>query len=152
MSGGALLRRLVRDRRGASITELALAAPVLALVVTGIIDLGQGMSERFTMQQAVNRSLELLQAGPVQGGAEDQGVDYSFLINETAAAADVPPGNVSLRQWLECDNAPQPDYEDSCDPGQETARYLELRIDKIYEGHFFLDGYPMTAAAAVRIQ
>ena len=146
------LRRLRRDRRGASVTELAFAAPLFALFVTGIIELGQGLSERFTLQQAVNRSLELLQAGPLEGDAEDADIDFSHLVAEAAAAANVPRENVALRRWRECENVPQNEYEGDCGAGQETARYLELRINKPFAGRFFLKGYPMSARGAVRIQ
>ena len=149
---GWLLRRLARDRRGASLTELALATPLLVLFLTGMIDLGQGLSERFTMQQAVNRSLELLQAGPLEADADAEDVDYSMLVTEAANAADVPRESVILTRWRECNNVRQNDYGGSCDMGEETARYLQLRIDKSFEGTFFLDGYPMSASASLRIQ
>ena len=152
MSIRTLLARLAADRRGTSVTELALVAPLLTLFATGLIDVGQGMSERFTMQQAVNRSLEQLQAGPIEGDADSNDVDYAFLVADAAAAADVPPSDVSVRRWLECGNEPQPDFDDSCDLGEETARYLELRIDKLYEARFFLGDHALTASAAVRIQ
>lgn len=149
---GSLLGHLRRDRRGASLTELALATPLLVLFLTGMIDLGQGLSERFTMQQAVNRSLELLQAGPLEADAEAEDVDYSHLVAEAASAAGVPRENVAVTRWRECDNVRQNDYAGSCDMGEETARYLQLRIDKAFEGMFFLDGYPMSASASLRIQ
>ena len=148
----ARLRRLGRDRKGASIAELALATPLLVLFLTGLIDLGHGLSERFTLQQAVNRSLELLQAGPLDGDAESEDVDFSQIVAEAAAAADVPTSSVTLTRWLECDNARKSDYDDTCDLGEETARYVQLRIDKTYEGWFFLDGYAMSANGAVRVQ
>lgn len=148
----AALARLAGDTRGASLTELALVAPLLFVFFAGIIDFGQGLSERFTMQQAVNRSLELLQAGPLEADADSDEVDYSPLIAEAAAAADVPPENVTLRRWLECDNAPQPDFDGDCDAGEDKARYLQLRIEKEYEGWLFLDGYQMAATGAMRIQ
>ncbi len=149
---GMLIARLAADRRGTSVTELALIAPLLTLFVTGLVDVGQGMAERFVMQQAVSRSLEQLQAGPLEGDADSDDVDTSFLVTEAAAAAGVPPANVSVRRWLECANEPQPDYGENCDFGDETARYLELRIDKVYQARFFLGEHPLTAAAAVRIQ
>lgn len=149
---GTTLARLAGDTRGASLTELALVLPLLFLFFGGIIDFGQGLSERFTMQQAVNRSLELLQAGPLEGDAGSDGVDYSPLIAEAAAAANVPPENVTLRRWLECDNAPQPDFDDDCDMGEDTARYLQLRIEKECEGWMFLGDYQLTATGAMRIQ
>lgn len=146
------IRRLRRDRRGASLTELALATPLLVLFLTGIIDLGQGLSERFSLQQSVNRSLELVQAGPLEGDADSDDVDYGFVRTEAAAAAGVPAANVTLARWRECDNVRQDDYAGSCDHGAETARYLQLRIEKTYDAMFFLDGYVMAAEAAVRIQ
>lgn len=147
-----LLRRLARDRRGASVTELALAAPLFALFAAGIIDFGEGLSERFSLQQSVNRTLELLQAGPVEGDAESNEVGYDFLVTEAASAAGVPESSVTMRQWLECDNAPQPEFGGDCEVGQETARYIQLSIDKLHEGRFFFGGRTMTASAAVRIQ
>ena len=146
------IRRLGADRRGTSVTELALAAPLLTLFVTGLVDVGEGMSQRFTIQQAVNRSLEQLQAGPLQGDAESNDVDFSFLVADAAASAGVPPSSVTVRRWLECDNAPKSDYNDNCDVGEETARYLELRIDKLYQARFFMGDYALTASAAMRIQ
>ena len=145
-------RRLALDQRGASLVELAFAVPLLVVFLTGIIDLGQGLSERFTLQQAVSRSLELLQAGPLEGDADDEDVDFSHLVTEAAAAAGVPRGNVTVQRWRECDNVVEAHYEGSCDLGEETARYLRLRIDKTFQGKFFLGNYPMTASGAVRIQ
>ena len=147
-----LLRGIGRDLRGASVTELALAVPVMTLFVTGSIDLGQGISERFTLQQSVGRSLEILQAGPIQGSANSNDVDYNFLIDEAAEAAGVQASQVTLTRWLECDNERKDDYGDSCDVGEETARYLQLRVDKVFHGQFFLGDRPMSATAAVRIQ
>jgi Flp pilus assembly pilin Flp len=146
------LRRLVADQCGASVTELALIAPVLTLFVTGAIDLGEGLSARFSLQQSVNRSLEILQAGPVQGASNSDQTDFSYLINETATTAGVPASQVTMRQWLECDNVPKSRYDDTCDAGQETARYLQLRVNKTFQAHFFLGAYPISAEASVRIQ
>ena len=147
-----LIRRIGADRRGTSVVELAFVAPLLTLFLTGLIDVGEGMAQRFTIQQAVNRSLEQLQAGPLEGDAESSDIDYSFLAADAAASAGVSPSDVSVRRWLECDNEPMPDYNGTCDTDEETARYLELRIDKVYEARFFLGDYPLTASAAVRIQ
>jgi len=146
------LRRLGADRKGASIAELALIAPVLTLFVTGAIDLGEGLSARFSLQQAVNRSLEILQSGPAQGANNSDQADFSYLITETANAAGVPASQVTMRQWLECDNVPKPRYDDTCNAGQETARYLQLRVTKTFQAHFFLGAYPISAEASVRTQ
>lgn len=146
------VRRLSEDARGASLVEFALVLPLLVLLVSGIADLGRGLSERFTLQQAVNRSLELLQAHPPRAGANADSVDYSHLAEQAAAAADVSLDHVTISQWLECDNERQSAFDDSCAADEETARYLRLRIDKDFNGTFFLGTYPMVATGAVRVQ
>ena len=56
------IARLGADQSGVSTIELAIFLPILATLITGAVDLGQGLSQQFTLQQAVNRSLEMVQA------------------------------------------------------------------------------------------
>ena len=65
------LRRLRRDARGASMIEFGMLAPFLGLLVAGMIDLGQGLSERYTLQQAVNRGLEMLHSATPEADADE---------------------------------------------------------------------------------
>ncbi|HWT12408.1 MAG TPA: TadE/TadG family type IV pilus assembly protein [Allosphingosinicella sp.] len=146
------LRTLGGEERGVSTIELGLIAPVLALFVAGIVDLSQGLAQRFTMQQAVNRSLELLVVRPPEGGADDDDVNYDYLKTEAAAAAGVPVEQVSVERWLQCNEERMDDYNDSCDTGEDSARYLELRIQKAFRGSFFVGQITITAEGAMRIQ
>jgi Flp pilus assembly pilin Flp len=146
------LRALERDERGASLVEFGFAVPFLALLVTGVIDVSTGLSERFMLQQAVNRGFELLQAQPPSADAEASEIDYGFVRTEAAAAAGVPVVQVTLNKWLECDGVKQSNFDGTCPEDQEIARYLELRISKTFDGQFFLDNYPMEARGAVRVQ
>jgi Flp pilus assembly pilin Flp len=145
------LTRVDGDDRGVTIVEFGFIAPLLALFVLGIVDLGQGLSERFGMQQAVNRALEMVQGHPAEAEANESEVDYSFIKTEAATAADVPESDVELTQWLECDGVEQDDYDGSCEDGQDTARYLRLRIEKTYQAHF-LGAVPMVATGTMRVQ
>ena len=97
------LRRLARDEKGVSAIELGVLMPVLVVLVTGIIDLSQGLSERFKMQQAVNRGLEMVQARPPQLDAEDGDIDFDYIRQQAATGAGVPLSKVTLNRWLECD-------------------------------------------------
>jgi Flp pilus assembly protein TadG len=146
------LRPLRRNERGVSVVEFGMLAPFLGLLVAGMIDLGQGLSERFTIQQAVNRGLEMLHSATPEADAEESAVDYSFVRTEAAAAAGVPVDQVTMNQWLECDGTRQTDFNGSCDEGEEMARYIELRIVKDYTGSLFLGEVEMGARGAVRIQ
>ena len=148
-----LLQRLNSDERGVSAVEFGFLAPILATLILGIIDLSGALSERFTLQQAVNRSLEIVQANRIAINAQTGTPDYSFLRQEVATAAKVPAGNVTLAQWLECDGVRQGSYEGACtNNNADTARYLELRVTKDFRGKMFAKPVVLRATSAVRVQ
>jgi Flp pilus assembly protein TadG len=147
----ALVRSLAGDERGVSMVEFAFLLPLLALLVAGIIDLSQGFSHRFALQQALNRSLEIVQANRPDTDSEGSDVDYAYLVTEAATAAGVTPDKVTLTRWRECDGARQP-YIGQCAPGVEMARYVELQVRKDFVGKLYLKTVPVTATAAVRVQ
>lgn len=140
------------DTRGVAFVEFGLFVPILALMVTAIIDLSQGLSTRFTMQQAVNRSLELLLVRTPAAGANDTDVDYTFIRQEAATAAGVPLTQVALTRYLMCDNARMSSYTGVCADGEETARYVSLRVDKSFTGTFYLGTVALSATGSMRIQ
>jgi len=146
------LRGLRRDERGVSIIELGLIAPVLALFIAGIIDLSQGLAQRFAMQQAINRSLELALVRPVEMDLNDDDVDFSYVVEEAAAAAGVEEDAVTFDRWLQCDGTRMPDWEDTCDPGKDAARYISLAVEKPFTGNFFVGEVTITATGALRVQ
>ncbi|HEX6374447.1 MAG TPA: TadE/TadG family type IV pilus assembly protein [Allosphingosinicella sp.] len=146
------LPALARDQRGTSLIEFGFLAPFLAVLAMGIIDLSRGLAERFALQQAVNRSLELVQARPAVADAGADDVDYSHVRTEAAAAAAVDEDQVTLTRWLECDGVEQPEVTGTCDDGEDTARYLRVRIVKDFEAEFFFDSIPMSASGALRTQ
>ena len=119
---------IAADTRGASIIELAIVAPVLGVMLVGVVELSRGWSERYFLQQAVNRTLELAQVGTM-------GSDYTYIIPEAADAARVPASNVTLDQWLECDTTRKA-YTSSCDPGQRVSRYIKLSISSSFKPLF----------------
>lgn len=149
---GRNILKLRIAQEGTSVIELALAAPFLALLLTGMIDLSLGLSEQFTLKQAVNRGLELVQARPPRAHSEASAVDFSYVAEEAAAAAQVPVEQVKVDLWLQCGGARQSDYEASCSQGQDAARYLRIRIDKTFQGNVFIGAFPLSATGAIRIQ
>src|SRR5688500_15041483 len=141
-----ILKRLRGDERGVSVIELGLIAPVVALFIAGIIDLSMGLAQRFQMQQAVNRSLELLITHPPEADADEADADYDYIAAEAAAVAGVEEDQVTIGRWLQCDEERMPNYTDECDvdtdgdevidpeEDRDSARYLSLRIDKPFSG------------------
>lgn len=149
---------LLRDRRGASVVELALLLPFLTLLMVGMIDLSNGVTARFMLSQAVNRTLEMAAGHHFLADKDDDEVQYDFLKTEAADAAGVDTENVTLTTWLECDGVKQADYDGTCPADESIARYLQIRIDTVYSPMFSIgplgdQGFiPMFAEAAVRIQ
>ncbi|HEX8061615.1 MAG TPA: TadE/TadG family type IV pilus assembly protein [Allosphingosinicella sp.] len=145
---------LARDQRGTSLIEFGFLAPFLALLTMGVIDLSRGLAERFALQQAVNRGLELVQARPAVASAKSADVDYSFVKTEVAAAADVedPDTQVTVTRWLECDGGDPLDVNATCADGQDTARYIRVRVTKDFKGEFYYETIPMAAVGTLRTQ
>ena len=142
---------LARDERGTSLIEFGFLVPFLAALAMGIIDLSRGLAERFAIQQAVNRSLELVQARPAVAGATATDLDYNFALVETRAAAGTG-ATVTMTRWLECNGVEQSSVTGSCAAGQDSARYLRIRIAKNFQGEFYFSTIRMTATGAVRTQ
>ena len=89
------LQRLGRDERGVSMLEFTAIAPFLGLLIVGVADIGRGYTERWTLQQAANRTLERGHVGTTNSN------NYSFLADEAETAAGAG-ATVTLTQWLEC--------------------------------------------------
>ncbi|MCY7279474.1 MAG: pilus assembly protein, partial [Sphingomonas bacterium] len=49
---------LWREQRGAAIIELAIVAPVIALMTVGVVDLSNGFGNKLKLEQAAQRSIE----------------------------------------------------------------------------------------------
>jgi hypothetical protein len=80
--------------------------------------------------------------------------DYSFLKDEAAAAAGVPLSNVNYQSWLECDGTKKA-FSDSCEAGQQIARYVSIEIWKDFVPSFNWTGSStirISGEAAARIQ
>jgi Flp pilus assembly pilin Flp len=151
--------RLGRDERGATIIEFGFLAPVLALFVMGIIDVSRALSERFTLEQAVGRSLELVQSRNVAPAVMEEGDTpedaYQFAVDAAKAAAG-PGAVVTPILWRECDGEEADSFEGYCEDNangtsKDTARYLKIHVEKTFQGEYFLGATRMVASGSVRV-
>lgn len=149
-TGSALRMRaaaLRADEGGATLVEFALILPILTLFVLGTIDLTRGIGAKFALEQAAQRTIE----NAARGGQAR--ADYSFLIEDGAAAAGVPEENVTLTQWLECragTAAPtRLAFSGTCPDGQTEARYVSITIVTDYMPSF---SYGPLAAGMANVQ
>ena len=159
-----MLRKLAQHEGGASLIEMALAAPFLAGLMVGMVNISQGYSAKVKLNQAAQRAIEKATQG-------EKSTDfYDTVRQEGAEAAAVSPNAVTVRYWLECNGVSQnqnndpstmaADYEKSCAPGEVPARYVSIDITKIYVPFFATrfagsnpDGsYTLHGKAALRLQ
>lgn len=151
------LRRLARDPRGAVIIELAISAPIMALFLVGMVDLGRGFSTKLQLEQASQTAIEKVMNGQAKSG--DASIATALQV-EAANIAVVPTNQVTVDFWLECDGARQASYIIPCSPSQASRRYMSVSISKVYTPMFAMrfagasaDGtYTVTGKTSVRTQ
>jgi Flp pilus assembly protein TadG len=150
----SMLHRLKRDERGAAVIELALAAPVLALMTVGIADLSNGFNRKLNLEQASQRAIEKVMQTTGTTTVE------ATIIAEAAAQAKVPVSNVSVAYQLECNGTKQTNPSGTCAAGQKEARYIMVTVTDKYTPMFPMkfgginaDGtYHLSATAGMRTQ
>jgi Flp pilus assembly protein TadG len=157
------LRKLARDDTGAVLIELALAAPMLALMVMGISDISSAFSKRLELEQAAQRAIEKV----MQTTGEDtpEGTIKREAVcqyNGTAAdgtckTAPITVDNVTVVYSLTCNNVVTA-YNTDCVGGQTEYRYIQATVTDTYTPMFPIhfgtgaDGkYSLSATAGVRV-
>ena len=120
------LINLYRDTRGAAVIELALAAPILALMIIGMSDMARAYSTKLQLEQASQRSIEKVMNGQANTTVA------AALKTEAATTAGVPETQVTVDYWLECNGARAASYESSCTTGQVQRRYMSVHINKTF--------------------
>lgn len=145
-------RSLLHCESGSSLIEMALAAPLLAALVIGMIDLSNGYSTKLQLEQAAQRTIEKV--------AQQRSSNNSTLQTEAAEAAGVSTSAVTVDEWLECNGVRQSTTDATCPEGQTYARYVTVDIVKTYVPMFSTsyaganaDGtYTLHGKAGVRVQ
>ena len=149
---------LARNDDGASIIEMGFAAPILSLLLIGMVDMSRAYSAKLQLEQISQRTIE-----KVQNAEYVESNDFkTALKDEAATAAGVAASAVTLDSWLECNNSgTKLAFTASCtDTSHPFARYVEISIQKKYTPLFktkfagaAADGtYTLTGKSGVRIQ
>ena len=149
-----LMRNPLSDDRGAAVIELALLAPVLALMTIGIVDVSQAFGRKLALEQAAQRAVEKVMQ--TTGTTTPEGT----IKTEAATQAGVSEDDVTVNYVLECDGVAEADFDTECDPAEKEARYLMVTVvgsyAPMFPAHYFGDDddkiYHMSATAGVRTQ
>lgn len=156
-----MFRRLHDSVEGASVVEFALAAPFMASLLLGMVEVSRAYSDRLFLEQAAQRTVEKIEQ------QRSVSSDYSTMASEAATAAGVPTSQVAVHYWLECNGTKQAPQDDSttfsagCPNSTDTySRYVTVTITKSFTPIFsvrFLGTnsngtYTLTATSGIRVQ
>lgn len=157
------LKMLLRDLRGTAVVELALIAPVLIVVIIGVIDVSIAYGHKLELEQAVQRSIEKVMQttgeDTVEGTIKEEVLcQYNGVDNNGDCETDrIVADDVTVEFRLECNNVVTP-WDDDCPNGQVEARYIRATAVDTYMPMFpiaFGSGpngsYAMSVTAGVRV-
>jgi Flp pilus assembly protein TadG len=162
-----LLRSLHRDEGGAAIIELALVAPLLALMTIGIVDMSNAFSAKLQLEQAGQRAVEKVMQTTGELTVEDTiAAEAVCQFNGTDADGDcrdapLTTDDVAVTHRLECDGVLKvtTDTDQDCATGEKESRWIEVKIDynftPTFPIHFagYSDGtYHMSTIAGMRTE
>lgn len=145
------LKLLAKETCGSAVVELAVVAPMIALLTVGIVDMSNGFSKKLKIEQASQRAIEKIMNTSASDTIE------ATLAAEAADQADVPLDNVTVTYRLECDGAETD--ADECAETQVSSQWITVTVVDKYEPMFARyfagingDGtYHLSATAGVRI-
>lgn len=148
---------IIRDERGNSFIEMAFAAPLLATLLIGTVDISRGVAAKVEVEQAAQRALEKVQA---QSEFKTDDID-DYVTEAEDAAGDGSTATVDA--WLECNNdGTHLDFDTgSCDETASYARYVQVDVTSSFTPLFgtrFFPGasangtVPVNGKAVVRVQ
>jgi Flp pilus assembly protein TadG len=167
------MHQLCRNERGAAIIELALVAPIFALLTVGIVDMSNAYSRKLALEQGAQRAIEKIMQ-TTQGETVDDTIKKEAVCQVNGTNSDgscmsspITADNVTVAYRLECTNADGtvevktgvPGTED-CAGNQAQAQYIQVSLTDKYAPMFPIhfsgldtDGtYHLSATAGMRTQ
>ena len=116
---------LLAHARGSVTIELAMAAPMMAAMLIGLIDLSTAYSTKLRMEQIAQRTIERVQSKGFDT-SEESALESEAVAEATAAGYTGATAN--LTYWVQCDGTKMGSYTATCAPTEATSRYAELDI------------------------
>jgi len=131
-----LARSLRSDDNGAAIIELALVAPVLALMTIGTVDMANAFGCKLRLEQAAQRSIEKVMQTTgelsVEGTITQEALCQYNGVNEDGECNDAPitEDNVTVTHRLECNGVEKivTETDTDCAEGETESRWIQVRV------------------------
>jgi Flp pilus assembly protein TadG len=165
------MHKLRHNERGAAIIELAIIAPIFALMTIGIVDMSNAYSRKLALEQGAQRAIEKImqttQDDTVEGTLANEAVCQvnGTNANGTCKTSPITAANVTVTDRLECVSSSgaitvMADPTDDCAVNETQTRYIEVRVNDTYTPMFPIhftslnaDGtYHLSATAGMRTQ
>ena len=120
--------KILRNSDGTSTLELALVFPIGMFLMLGAVDSSLGFAEKLRVEGAAARAIEQITAfSRVQG-------NYTASRAEAAAGANVNVSDVTVTNWLECNNVKQGSFTATCpNNSDQIARFVKVVISGRFE-------------------
>ena len=157
------LNKLSGDQSGAVLIEIALIAPILAMMVMAVSDISVAFSKRLELEQAAQRAIEKVmqttgEKTPEETIKAEACTQYNGAnADGTCAVGRITEDNVTVTYTLTCDNVATT-YSEDCTSGQKEYRYIEATVTDTYTPMFPIhfgtgddDVYSLSAKAGVRV-
>lgn len=124
------LNRFGSDQQGTAVVELAVAAPILAILIMGVTDAGNAFSRKLELEQAAQRAIEK----QMQTTGDD--TPEGTIKSEAAAQAGVDVSNVAVEYTRLCDGVAKTTYTELCGTTQVTSLYFSVTVTDSYRPMF----------------
>ena len=121
-------KQIGHNSAGTSTVELALIFPIGMGLMLGAVDASLGFAEQLRVEAAAARAIEQITAySRVQA-------DYTASRAEAAAAANVNVSDVTVTNWLECNNVRMTSFTATCPNNtDQIARFAQVVISGKFE-------------------
>jgi Flp pilus assembly protein TadG len=166
--------KLFADDRGAAIIELALIAPIFALMTIGVVDMSNAYSRKLQAEQGAQRAVEKIMQTTQDDTVENtlkQEVKCQINGGSPPCAGRITDADVTVTWRLECTSGGAISAQTATDPttfdtlfcpvvGSTEARYIQVTVNDKYTPMFPIhfaafngDGtYHLSATAGMRTQ
>ena len=123
-------QQLGRDRRGVSVVELALVAPVLAMMLLGMVDASLLVQRQLELQEAT------AQLANIAAASIPTATNLSDFRVVGARLADVPEERVTLSLGIRCNSGAIQPTSAACNTGEQRSTILSIRLtDQFSSNH-----------------
>src|SRR5689334_22983863 len=150
------LHRLGSDDRGAAVIEMALVAPVLALMTIGIVDMSNAYSRKLALEQGAQRAVEKIMQTTQDDTVENtltqeavcqvNGWTNNASGTATCNTSPISASDVTVTFRLECNSGGTYSVQTSSDPvafdalactgGATESRYIQVTVNDKYAPMF----------------